>query len=196
VDGVEVTDPSLDRAVVFQSPSLLPWLTAGQNVLLAARQAHPGMPRRKCIEVARRYMDMVGIGEFRDQLPAALSQGTQQRVAIARALSAEPRFLLLDEPFGMLDSITRAELQVVMLGVWESQRKTVILVTDDVDEALYMSDRILLMTDGPEARLGEQIYVTFPRPRSRAALADDPEYFNLRRQILTFLEDHAKQFIA
>jgi ABC-type nitrate/sulfonate/bicarbonate transport system ATPase subunit len=140
------------------------------------------------------YLELVGVGEFAHQLPAELSQGTQQRVAIARALSLEPRFLLLDEPFGMLDSITRFELQDLLLELWEAHRRTVILVTHDIDEALYLSDRILLMTDGPEARLGLELPVTLARPRRRSGAAEDPEYFRLRSEVLRFLESHTKQF--
>src|SRR5262249_54904182 len=138
IDGTETTEPGLDRALVFQSPCLLPWLSAEQNVMLAVAQGHPRQSARRQKEIARRYMDMVGSAECASQYPAELSQGTQQRVAIARALSLEPRFLLLDEPFGMLDSMTRFELQDLLLDLWEKDRKTVILVTHDIDEALYL----------------------------------------------------------
>lgn len=196
VDGSEIDGPGLERALVFQSPSLLPWMTALDNVLLAARQAHPSKSRREQRELAMKYMDLVGVAEYAGQHPHELSQGTQQRVAIARAFSLEPRYLLLDEPFGALDSITRAELQDLLLDLWERNRKTVILVTHDVDEALYLSDRILLMTDGPESRVGLELKVTMRRPRSRAALTDDPEYFRLRREVIKFLEHHSRQFAA
>jgi nitrate/nitrite transport system ATP-binding protein len=194
IDGKEIDGPSLDRALVFQSPSLLPWMSALDNVSLAARQAHPRMTRRDVVALALKYMDMVGVAEFARQTPAELSQGAQQRVAIARAFSLEPRFLLLDEPFGALDSITRAELQDLLLDLWERERKTVILVTHDVDEALYLSDRILLMTDGPEARVGKELKITLPRPRSRRSAVENPEYFRLRADVIRFLEHHTKQF--
>ena len=194
VDGKEIDGPGLDRALVFQSPSLLPWMSAFDNVLLAARQAHPDKDRRGQREIAAKYLEMVGVAEYARQMPAELSQGTQQRVALARAFSLEPRFLLLDEPFGALDSITRCELQDLLLDLWERHRKTVILVTHDVDEALYLCDRILLMTDGPEAHLGLDLRVTLPRPRTRRAAVANPEYFRLRGEVMRFLEDHSNQF--
>ncbi|MDX1981544.1 MAG: ABC transporter ATP-binding protein [Bryobacteraceae bacterium] len=196
VDGREVTEPGLERAFVFQSPCLLPWLTAGENVMLAARQAHPRLTASGQKELARKYMGLVGVEEFAPQLPADLSQGTQQRVSIARALVLEPRFLLLDEPFGMLDSITRCELQDMLLEIWERERKTVVLVTHDVDEAMYLSDRILLMTDGPESRVGLELTMPFGRPRDRAAVLEHPQYFRVRNQVIGFLEDHTRQFKA
>ena len=194
IDGKEVEGPGLDRALVFQSPCLLPWMTALDNILLAARQAHPGKSRREQKAVAMKYMELVGIAEYANQAPHELSQGTQQRVAIARAFSLEPRFLLLDEPFGALDSITRCELQDLVLELWEQERKTVILVTHDIDEALYLSDRILLMTDGPESRVGLELTIGLPRPRSRRAAVENPEYFRLRGEVLGFLEHHSRQF--
>jgi nitrate ABC transporter ATP-binding subunit len=194
IDGKEIDGPGLDRALVFQTPSLLPWMSALDNVILAARQAHPGMRQRGVTALALKYMEMVGVAEFANQTPAELSQGAQQRVAIARAFSLEPRFLLLDEPFGALDSITRCELQDLLLDLWERERKTVIMVTHDVDEALYLSDRILLMTDGPEARLGRDLGVPLPRPRSRRAAVENPEYFKLRAEVIRFLEHSTNQF--
>jgi nitrate ABC transporter ATP-binding subunit len=194
VDGTEVDEPGLERALVFQSPSLLPWMSALDNVLLAAREAHPRKSRRDIRALALKYMEMVGIAEYAQEMPQNLSQGVQQRVAIARAFSLQPRFLLLDEPFGMLDSITRCELQDLLLELWEQERKTVILVTHDIDEALYLSDRILLMTDGPEARLGMDLKNTLSRPRSRRAVVENPEYFRLRGEIIQFLEHHSRQF--
>jgi nitrate ABC transporter ATP-binding subunit len=194
IDGREVDTPGRERAMVFQSPTLLPWMTAGENVTLAAQQAGPGgaEPKRR----ARQAMELLGVLEYWKQKPEELSQGTQQRVSLARALALEPRFLLLDEPFGMLDSITRFELQDALLAVWERDRKIVLMVTHDVDEALYLADRILLMTDGPAATLGEVIAVPFARPRSRLALLDDPRYFRLRERVLDFLEHHSRQFAA
>ena len=194
IDGREVTEPGLDRGMVFQSPSLLQWMSALGNVLLAARQAHAKSTPAQHKEIAMRYLNWAGVAEFANQLPAELSQGTQQRVAIARALSLEPRFLLLDEPFGMLDSMTRFGLQDLLLELWEKERKTVILVTHDIDEALYLSDRIILMTDGPEARVGLDLAITLPRPRDRRMLTESPEYFRLRGQVIRFLEHNSKQF--
>lgn len=194
IDGVEVTEPGLERAFCFQSPCLLPWLTAIDNVLLSASQAHPEMPPARQKELAARYLALVGVAEYANELPTALSQGTQQRVAIARALAQEPRFLLLDEPFGMLDSLTRFELQDLVLDLWEKDRKTVIMVTHDIDEALYLCDRIILMTDGPEATVGLDLRISIPRPRHRHQATSHPEYQRLRERIIGFLESHSKQF--
>ena len=194
IDGVEVTEPGLERAFCFQSPCLLPWLTAFDNVLLSASQAHPKLAAAAQKELASKYLALVGVAEYANELPAALSQGTQQRVAIARALAQEPRFLLLDEPFGMLDSLTRFELQDLVLDLWEKDRKTVIMVTHDIDEALYLCDRIILMTDGPEATVGLDLRVSLPRPRHRHQATAHPEYQRLRDRIIAFLESHSKQF--
>jgi ABC-type nitrate/sulfonate/bicarbonate transport system ATPase subunit len=169
-------------------------MSALDNVLLAVRQAHKRLSNREQIALAKKYMELVGVSEFASQMPAELSQGTQQRVAIARAFSLEPRYLLLDEPFGALDSITRRELQDLVLDLWEQDRKTVILVTHDIDEALYLSDRIILMTDGPESRVGKEIDVTLPRPRAPEMCVDNPEYFRMRWEVIRFLEHHSKQF--
>ncbi len=194
VDGKEIDAPGLERALVFQSPCLLPWLTTLDNVVLAAREAHPKLNAREQKELARKYLNLVGVGEFENTAPTELSQGTQQRVSIARALSLEPRFLLLDEPFGMLDSMTRFELQDLVLDLWEKDRKTCILVTHDIDEALYLSDRILLMTDGPESKVGLELPITLPRPRDRHELAGNKDYYRLRKEVIAFLEHHSKQF--
>jgi len=194
IDGKEVDYPGTDRGVVFQSPSLLPWLTAGENVALAMEQSGRKFSRTERKRQVRFYLDLAGVGEEQDQLPPDLSLGTQQRVAIARALSLKPRFLLLDEPFGMLDSLTRFDLQETLLQVWEQDRKTVIMVTHDVDEALYLSDRIILMTDGPAARVGKVLPIPFDRPRERAALLRNSNYFALRAQIMTFLDEASKSF--
>jgi nitrate ABC transporter ATP-binding subunit len=184
IDGTEVTEPGRDRALVFQSPCLLPWLTARGNVRLAA-----GTAGRSPDE----YLALVGIAEVASQWPSQLSLGTQQCVALARALSLEPRFLLLDEPFSMLDSLTRFEMQDTLLRVWERSGKTVIMVTHDVDEAIYLADRLILMTDGPGGTVGDTMVVPFERPRRRAAVLGDPRYHSARRQVIDFLDDHAKQ---
>ncbi|HEY3045706.1 MAG TPA: ABC transporter ATP-binding protein [Vicinamibacterales bacterium] len=190
IDGTEVDEPGADRAVVFQSPCLLPWLTAGQNVALAMKQGRGQDGLRHSVT---RYLELVGAADCADQLPHELSLGTQQCVSLARALSLEPRFLLLDEPFSMLDSLTRFELQDTLLQVWERQRKTVVMVTHDVDEALYLADRLILMTDGPAATVGEIMTVPFPRPRERTAVLEHPEYYACHQRVLDFLENHARQ---
>jgi nitrate ABC transporter ATP-binding subunit len=186
IDGKEVNEPGPDRAVVFQAPCLLPWLTARENVLLAVgsdRAASYG---------ADRYLDLAGVGDAADQMPVALSLGTQQCVSLARALALEPRFLLLDEPFASLDSLTRFDLQDTLIRVWNRDR-TIVMVTHDVDEALYLGDRLILMTDGPAASVGEILRVPFPRPRDRAAVLAHPLFYECRRHIIDFLEHHADQ---
>jgi nitrate ABC transporter ATP-binding subunit len=192
IDGTEVIAPGAERAIVFQSPCLLPWLTARDNVRLAAAQ-RPGAVANTERARAEHYLALAGVAEFASQLPAQLSLGTQQCVSLARALALEPRFLLLDEPFSQLDSLTRFELQDVLLRVWEESDKTVVMVTHDVDEALYLADRLLLMTDGPEATIGAAMTVPFPRPRRRAAVLAHPEYHRCRRHVIDFLEHHAHQ---
>jgi nitrate ABC transporter ATP-binding subunit len=192
IDGRQVLEPGPERALVFQSPCLLPWLSARQNVQLAVDRAETGPGRARKID-AQAYLDLVGIGDDADRLPAELSLGTQQCVSLARALSVEPRFLLLDEPFSMLDSLTRFELQDTLLDVWEKHRRTVVMVTHDIDEALYLADRLILMTDGPEAGIGEILEVPFARPRNRAAVLAHPDYYACRRRVLDFLDHHAHQ---
>jgi nitrate/nitrite transport system ATP-binding protein len=193
IDGTEVDTPGTDRAVVFQAPCLLPWLTARQNVSLAMKQGHRSRPRAAKLATPEQYLELVGIAECAGQLPAELSLGTQQCVSLARALSLEPRFLLLDEPFSMLDSLTRFALQDTLLEAWERNRKTVVMVTHDVDEALYLADRLVLMTDGPAATVGEILTVPFPRPRERAAVLEHPQYYDCHQRVLDFLENHARQ---
>jgi nitrate/nitrite transport system ATP-binding protein len=190
IDGREVVEPGPERAMVFQSPCLLPWLSARENVQLAADRVERSKSERVD---AKSYLDLVGVGGAADQLPTELSLGTQQCVSLARALSLEPRFLLLDEPFSMLDSLTRFELQDTLLAAWEQRRRTVVMVTHDIDEALYLADRLILMTDGPEAGVGETLTLPFPRPRRRAAVLAHPDYHSCRRRVLEFLDHHARQ---
>ena len=192
IEGTEVVGPGAERAIVFQSPCLLPWLTARANVLLAAAQ-RPGIDVIEQRASADAYLALVGVADAADQLPGQLSLGTQQCVSLARALSLEPRFLLLDEPFSQLDSLTRFELQDILLRVWEESDKTVVMVTHDVDEALYLADRLILMTDGPEATVADSFTVPFPRPRRRAAVLAHAEYHRCRRRVVDFLEHHAHQ---
>lgn len=190
IDGTQVTSPGPERAMVFQAPCLLPWLTARQNVKLAASTKGR---RHQAGASADHYLDLVGVADSAGQLPAQLSLGTQQCVSLARALSLEPRILLLDEPFSMLDSLTRFELQDTLLRVWEASGKIVVMVTHDVDEALYLADRLILMTDGPEATVGDTLDVPFPRPRTRATVLAHPRYHQCRRHVIDFLEHHAHQ---
>jgi ABC-type nitrate/sulfonate/bicarbonate transport system ATPase subunit len=193
IDGKEVIGPGADRAVVFQTPSLLPWLTAQANVALAIASASNKTTRSMRAATAVHYLELVGVGDAANQMPQQLSLGTQQCVSLARALSTQPRFLLLDEPFSTLDSMTRFELQDTLLDVWEHERKIVVMVTHDIDEALFLADRLILMTDGPAARVGETLSLPFPRPRARAAVLEHPEYLAYRHRVMDFLEHHAIQ---
>ena len=196
IKGRQTIEPGADRAVVFQTPALLPWLTARENVLLAVRQRfrrHNAASRRSR---ADRFLGMTGVAEAAHQLPGELSLGTQQCVSLARALAVEPELLLLDEPFSMLDSLTRLNLQDILLNAWEQHRTIVLMVTHDVDEALFLADRIVLMTDGPEARIGDVLTVPFARPRVRHAVLKHPEYYRYRQTIVDFLENHARQSLS
>lgn len=188
LDGKEILGPGLDRGVVFQSPCLLPWLTVLENVLLAVDQVLPSAGREERIHVAIQHLELVGLGGLHDRKPADLSAGMRQRVGIARAFALSPKLLLLDEPFGMLDSITRSELQDVLLRLWSQDRKTALLITHDVDEALLLSDRIVMMTSGPEARVGDILDVEFERPRDRLEILEHPDYPFLRDRLVGFLE--------
>jgi len=191
INGRQTTTPGPDRAVVFQTPSLLPWLSARDNVSLAvSRKFRKGRTARKAH--AEKYLELVGVADSAAQMPAELSLGTQQCVSLARALALEPDLLLLDEPFSMLDSLTRFELQDTLLRAWERDRKIVVMVTHDIDEALYLADRLILMTDGPEARVGDILTVPFARPRRRHDVLEHPEYYKYRQAIVDFLEHHAK----
>lgn len=186
--GREIDGPGPDRGMVFQSPSLLPWMSALENVRLGIAQVRPKTPRAEQREEARRTLELVGLGDSAHKYPGEISQGMRQRVGLARAFALNPKMLLLDEPFGMLDSLTRYELQDVLLELWSRDRKTALMVTHDVDEALFLSDRVVMMTNGPEARVGEILEVTFPRPRRREELLDNPEYYRMRERLIGFLD--------
>jgi nitrate/nitrite transport system ATP-binding protein len=184
IAGREVDGPGRDRGVVFQSATLLPWLTVAGNVALARQPAEAGR-RRVGVEA---YLEAVGLGGMGEHYPRQLSAGMQQRVGIARAFALEPRLLLLDEPFSLLDALTRMELQDTLITLWEDARQTVIMVTHDVDEALLLADRVVMMTSGPAATIGRIFDVPFPRPRRREELLNRPDYFWLRDAIVDFLE--------
>jgi nitrate/nitrite transport system ATP-binding protein len=189
--GKEVVDAGPDRGVVFQAPCLLHWLSALENVLLGVEQVTPDKTDAERREIASHYLKLVGLGDSLNKRPAELSSGMRQRVGLARAFALSPKLLLLDEPFGMLDSLTRIELHEVLIDLWAQDRKTALMVTHDVDEALFLSDRVVMMTTGPEARVGEILTVPFARPRSRAALLEDPQYYELRERLIGFLENEA-----
>ena len=196
INGRQTLEPGADRAVVFQTPSLLPWLTARQNVELAVRQKFRTLKASARRAHALRYLALTSVADAADQLPADMSLGMQQCVSMARALALEPELLLLDEPFSMLDSLTRLDLQDTLLRAWEQDRKIVVMVTHDVDEALYLADRIVLMTDGPAAHVGDILALPFARPRERRDVLEHHDYRRLRQSIIDFLENHAKQSLG
>jgi len=187
----EVNSAGPDRGVVFQAPCLLPWMTALENVMLGVDQVYYTAAAAERRQIAEYYLTVVGLGDAMNKRPAELSQGMRQRCGIARAFALSPKMLLLDEPFGMLDSLTRYELQEVLLDLWQKDQKTALMVTHDVDEALFLSDRVVMMTNGPAATVGEILEVKFPRPRSRKALLADPLYYELREQLIGFLEERS-----
>jgi nitrate ABC transporter ATP-binding subunit len=189
--GKELAGPGPDRGVVFQSPCLLPWMTAFENVMLGVDQVYYTASKTERRQIAEYFLTVVGLAEAMHKRPAELSQGMRQRVGIARAFALSPKMLLLDEPFGMLDTLTRYELQQVLLDVWSRSHVTALMVTHDVDEAIFLADRIVMMTNGPAAEVGDVLEVPFLRPRHRAALLEDPEYYRCREHLIGFLERHA-----
>ncbi len=193
--GREISGPGPERAVVFQNHSLLPWLTCFGNVYLAVERVFGRKEDKASLKKrANDALELVGLGHAAHKLPHEISGGMKQRVGIARALSMQPKVLLLDEPFGALDALTRANLQDELMGIVAASGTTSIMVTHDVDEAVLLSDRIVMMTNGPAARIGEILPVNLPRPRNRLALVENPEYTHLRSEVLKFLyERHAKK---
>ena len=193
LDGKEVTGAGPDRGVVFQAPSLFPWLTAKENVKLGVERVYPHGTKKERDEIVEYYLSRVGLADSMDKKAAELSNGMKQRVGIARAFALSPKLLLLDEPFGMLDSLTRWELQEVLMEVWKRTQVTAICVTHDVDEAILLADRVVMMTNGPNAKVGKILEVELPRPRTRKQLLEHPDYYRLREELLTFLADCDKE---
>lgn len=189
LDNREIRGPGPDRGVVFQAPCLMPWLTALENVMLGVNRVYPHVSAAERLDIAGYYLQLVGLGDSMHKRPKELSTGMQQRVGIARAFSLSPKMLLLDEPFGMLDSLTRMELQEILLDMLTSDDRTALMVTHDVDEALYVADRIVMMTNGPAAKVGRIIEVPFERPRVRTSVLEHPEYYELRGEMIRFLEE-------
>ncbi|MEQ8504407.1 MAG: nitrate ABC transporter ATP-binding protein [Rhodospirillales bacterium] len=190
LDGREVSDAGPDRGVVFQAPSLFPWLTALENVALGVDKVYPHASQADREGIVRYYLSRVGLSDAADKPACDLSNGMKQRVGIARAFALSPKLLLLDEPFGMLDSLTRWELQEVLMEVWTRTQVTAVCVTHDVDEAILLADRVIMMTNGPNARVGKIMEVDLPRPRTRKQLLEHPKYYEYRAELLDFLEEY------
>ncbi|WP_305984518.1 ABC transporter ATP-binding protein [Roseibium sp. MMSF_3544] len=188
LDGTHVSEAGPDRAVVFQAPSLMPWLTAYENVALGVDKVYPDASKAEKRDVIEYYLSKVGLADAMQKAAADLSNGMKQRVGIARAFALSPKLLLLDEPFGMLDSLTRWELQDVLMDVWKRTQVTAVCVTHDVDEAILLADRVVMMSNGPNARIGNIMDVDLPRPRSRKELLAHPDYYAYREELLDFLE--------
>lgn len=187
LEGQPIAKPGPDRMVVFQNYALLPWRTAFENVYLAVNAVHPNKPEAEKRAIVRDHLAMVGLTEAADKKPPQLSGGMRQRVSIARALAIRPKVLILDEPFGALDAITKEELQEELLKIWNDHQCTVLMITHDIDEALFLADRLVMMTNGPHAKIGEVMEIPFPRPRDRARIMEDPQYYKLRNYALDFL---------
>jgi len=191
MDGREIDGPSLDRGVVFQAHALLPWLTAEQNVAFGVRARWPDYTREQVQAHSRRYLQMVGLAHAVDKKPSELSGGMKQRVGIARAFAIQPKMLLLDEPFGALDALTRGTIQDELREIVRATQQTVFMITHDVDEAILLSDRIMLMSAGPHARIAETVRVDLDAARTRATMHHDPRFYEIRNHLVDFLVDRA-----
>ncbi len=190
LDGREVRKPAAERMMVFQQYSLLPWLTVRENIRLAVDEVLKNVSSKDKEQIVNEHLSMVNLTTAADRYPDELSGGMKQRVGIARALSIRPKMLIMDEPFGALDALTRQKLQQQVLKIWEEQRQAVMMVTHDVDEAIFMSDRIVMMTNGPAAQIGEILSVPFSHPRDRIAIRESAAYFEIRNHILNFLDGY------
>lgn len=190
LDGREIDVAGPDKAVVFQAPSLMPWLTARQNVSMGVERVYPHASKSERRDIVEYYLDRVGLGDAMEKRAADMSNGMRQRVGIARAFALSPKLLLLDEPFGMLDSLTRWDLQDVLIEVWNRTKVTAVMVTHDVDEAILLADKVVMMTNGPRAKIGKVLEVDLPRPRDRKALLEHPKFYDYRQQVLAFLEEY------
>lgn len=189
LDERPISGPGPDRGVVFQSPSLFPWMTAVENVMLGVSQVFPHGTKKQQLDICRYYLDKVGLSQSFHKKASELSQGMQQRVGIARAFALKPKILLLDEPFGMLDSLTRGELQSVLLEIWNKEKITAVMITHDVDESIFLADRVIMMTSGPKAFVGDVLNIPFERPRIRKEVIEHTDYYHYRRHLIGFLEN-------
>lgn len=187
MEGEEVKGPGLKRGVIFQNHSLLPWLTALKNVVLAVKCKFPKMTEKEAEERSKYFLEMVGLDQAMDKRPAELSGGMRQRVGIARGFAIEPSLLLMDEPFGALDALTRGKIQDKLIDICDKTQQTSFMITHDVDEAILLADRILLMSDGPEARIVESVKVDIPKPRNRSTIIEHPAYYAVRNHLIQFL---------
>ncbi|WP_431125968.1 ABC transporter ATP-binding protein [Flagellimonas flava] len=186
--GNPIKGPGPDRGVIFQAPSLMPWMTALQNVLLGVNRVFPHATKAQRKEIAKFYLHKVGLDGAFYKKANELSQGMQQRVGIARAFAIKPKVLLLDEPFGMLDSLTRGELQDILIEIWNKEKITAVMITHDVDEAIFLADRVVMMTSGPRAKIGDVLNIDFERPRTRKAVLEHEDYYKYRKHLIDFLE--------
>jgi nitrate/nitrite transport system ATP-binding protein len=191
-----ISGPSLDRGVVFQGHALMPWMTVLNNVCFAVKSKYPDWPKAKIAEHAKKYLSMVGLVNAENKKPSELSGGMKQRVGIARAFAIEPKMLLLDEPFGALDALTRGVIQDELLKICSDTHQTVFMITHDVDEAILLSDKIMLMSNGPNARIAEIVVNTLPKNRQRATMHHDPLYYPMRNHLVDFLVNRSKDLQA
>jgi len=194
MDGKEVIGSSLDRGVVFQNYSLLPWLTALQNVVFGVKARFPNKSKIEIKEHSLKYLKMVGLAENVNKKPSELSGGMRQRVSIARAFATHPKLLLLDEPFGALDALTRGNIQDELIKIWGETKQTVFMITHDVDEAILLADKIILMSNGPKACIAEEVIVNLPRPRERGKIIDEEGYYKIRKHLIKFLVERSSDF--
>lgn len=193
MNGKEVSGPSLERGVVFQNYSLLPWISTLKNITFAVKARWPKWTKDEVIEHSMKFLDLVGLAGAEQRKPSQLSGGMRQRVSIARAFATQPQLLLMDEPFGALDALTRGMIQEELIKIWEETHQTVFMITHDVDEAILLSDRILLMTNGPLARVAESVTVPIPRPRNRTDIIHHPAYYKVRNHLVDFLVNRSKE---
>ena len=197
LDGLKIVEPGPERGVVFQNYSLLPWLSVYENIELAVERAFPNWPSAKKRQHVERYIGMVGLTPAREKRPSELSGGMRQRVSLARALAMDPQILLLDEPLSALDALTRATLQDEISRIWQANQKTVVMITNDPDEGIYLADRVVPLTAGPGAMLGPSFPIEIPRPRDGKAINHDPRFKRIRRDLIGFmLKSRSKRHIA